>query len=426
MIEALSQFSFGGHTYQLQQTMAGTALAPTGSGLSGYMRALKGCPPAFAAQLVRSMVLSQARFVFRGARGSSSPGRLFGTTDLALLEQPWPKGTTSQLLTLMEWHAGVAGNAYVWRTDNGLKVLNPGWVSVVLGSASEPSDPADAIDAEIVGYLFHPGGLSSGKQPRTLLPAEVAHWAPLPDPETPSVGMSWLTPAVQEMQGDQAATAHKLKFFENGATPNMVVKGIPAMNDDEFKRLVKLMDEQYSGVANAYKTLYLVAGADATVVGSDMAQMAFKDTQGAGETRIAMLARVPTVVLQASEGLQGSALNAGNFGQARRLFSDSWLYPTLQSVAATLGGIVTVPGGADLWFDTGDMPFVREDASDLADIQQKQAATVKTLVDAGYSPESAVNAVQANDFSQLQHTGLVSVQLQKPGATAPTTGEPDA
>jgi len=73
-----------------------------------------------------------------------------------------------------------------------------------------------------------------------------------------------------------------------------------------------------------------------------------------------------------------------------------------------------VPGDAELWTDTADMPILREDAKDAADIQQVQANTITALVKDGFSPESAITAVTSQDMTQLVHTGLVSVQLQPP------------
>ena len=67
------------------------------------------------------------------------------------------------------------------------------------------------------------------------------------------------------MTGSRAE--HKIRFFEQGATPNLVVKGIPAVTGRQFLQLVDDMEERHAGVANAYRTLYLTAGADATVIG---------------------------------------------------------------------------------------------------------------------------------------------------------------
>lgn len=420
-----SSFQYGGNTYPfgMTQTLAGQRVQTVAGTLPGYASALRACPPAFAAQMVRALVLSQARFVFRNRPGSRTPRRLFGTTELGILETPWPNATTGELLALMEWHAGLTGSAFVVRQPNRLRVLRPDWTAVIYGSESDPDDPAGALDAELVGYVYQNGGIGSGRgKPQTLLPRDVAHWSPLPDPEWPGMGQSWVTAALADIQGDRAATMHKLKFFENGATPNMVVSGITAATREQFDEIVGAMDASHAGVANAYKTLYLVAGADATVVGADLKQLDFKATQGAGETRIAMLGRVPAPLLQISEGLAGSSLNAGNFGMARRIFADSWIYPTLQDLCSAVSSIIRVPGDAELWFDTADMPLLREDAKDAAEITQVQAATIGQLVRDGYTSDSVKAAVVANDMSLLVHTGLVSVQLQVPGSTPTPAG----
>jgi hypothetical protein len=153
------------------------------------------------------------------------------------------------------------------------------------------------------------------------------------------------------------------------------------------------------------------------VVGADLKQIDFKQTQGAGETRISLVGRVPAALLGISEGLAGSALNAGNFGMARRMFADTWLYPTLQDVAGTLAQIVDVPDDAELWFDTTDIPLLREDGKDAAEIEQIKSQTITQYVREGFTPESAVAATNAQDVKLLVHTGLVSVQLQPPGIT---------
>lgn len=425
------QFNYNGNTYPfgLTTTMTGERIQKVTNTLPGYSAALRACPPAFAAQMVRALVLSQARFTWRNLPSSPTPRRTFGNRELSILERPWPHGTTGDLLATMEWHSGLAGNAFVARQPDRLRVLRPDWCGLVFGSEQEPEDAATALDGKLLGLVYQNGGIGSGRgEPRMLLPDEFAHWSQIPDPECPGVGQSWVTAAVADIQGDRAATAHKLRFFENGATPNLVVKGITAANKTQFDQIVEMMENTHAGIANAYKTLYLTAGADATVVGSDLKQLDFKATQGAGETRIAMLGRVPAPLLGISEGLAGSSLNAGNFGMARRIFADSWIYPSLQDVSASLEAILTRPKGrggdsdAELWFDTKDMPILREDAKDAAEITEIQARTISSLVKDGFEPESAKAAVIAQDMSLLKHTGLVSVQLQAPGSQPTPAG----
>jgi hypothetical protein len=122
-------------------------------------------------------------------------------------------------------------------------------------------------------------------------------------------------------------------------------------------------------------------------------------------------------------------LNAGNFGMARRIFADMWLYPTLQDVSAALAPIVDVPSDAELWFDTADIPLLREDGKDAAEIEAIRSTTINQYVREGFTPASAIDAVDAQDVTLLQHTGLVSVQLQPPGVAPPSStppGGPDA
>lgn len=428
---AWQQFVFGGHSYPLglNTTMTGSKGEEFAPGLEPYVRAMSQSPPAFGAQLVRSLILAQARFTFRDRVARNS----FGGNGLRLLERPWRNGTTGQLITRMEWHAGAAGNSFVYRRRavDELKVVRPDWVVVIHGSHEDPDEAGWALDRELLGYAYYPGGVGSRNKPRTMNVEDVAHWMPIPDPMSPALGMSWLTPVIREIQGDIAATTHKLKFFEQGATPNLVVTGLPAEDETKFRSLVKMLGEQHDGVLNAYKTLYLSTGADATVVGSNLKDLDLKGLQGGHETRIAVASRVPAPVLGISEGLAGSSLNAGNYGQARRNLADGWMYPTLQDMCGALSPIIDKPNEqAELWFDTLDMPFVREDEKDAADIRSTDAQTLKALVDAGYDPDAAVAFLQGRgDLSELvgKHSGLFSVQLQPPGTeTVPDSTEDSA
>lgn len=413
--------------YGLQTTYAHMRVTEVANSLQGYMSALRGCPPAFAAQMVRALVLSQAKFTFRRRGSTGATRKTFGGRALSVLEHPWRNGTTGQLLTTMEWHAGVAGNAYVTnRTRGRLRVLRPDWVAVVYGSDQEPEDAATALDGELVGYAYANGGIvapgngtltGTANRVWTLLPDEVAHYtaAGLTDPEGGGIGMSWLTPALRDMQADKAAAEHKVMFFKNAATPNLVVSGIPMQTKDQFLEIVDQLESQHAGIKNAFKTLYLTAGADAKVLGSNFQEMDLKNVTALGETRISSLSRVPASLLGISEGLAGSSLNAGNFDSARRVFADTWVSPTLQDYAASLASLVDVPDDAELWPDTSDMPILRDDSKAAAEILQLKQASIVALVNAGFDPTTVVAAVEAGDMTLLRHTGLLSVQVQPPG-----------
>jgi hypothetical protein len=91
-------------------------------------------------------------------------------------------------------------------------------VTIVLGSRT-----GSELDTQVVGYEYKPGGPSSGEDPILLLPEQVAHFAPIPDPLAKYRGMSWLTPILNEIAADESASTHKRLFFENGAKLGYVV-----------------------------------------------------------------------------------------------------------------------------------------------------------------------------------------------------------
>lgn len=414
-----ASWSTGGNTYFGMGRPSGGEERSSAWDFEAAVRyAYKRNGPIFALMLVRQLVFSEARFQFRQIR-NGRPGELFGTAALAPLETPWTGGTTGKLLSRFIQDGDLNGNGFVTNYNPGrLKRLRPDWTIIVTASEEEPHLAGDAIDGDLVGYGYAPQG--SWDNPVFLLPEQVAHFAPIPDPEFHFRGMSWLTPVVREITADSAATTHKLKFFENGATPQLVVSYDKEITPENFAKFKAAMDAAHVGVDSAYKTLYLGGGADVTVAGKDLHQLDFKVTQGAGESRLAAAAGVPPSIVGFSESLGGSSLNAGNYTAARRRFADATMRPLWREAAGALSTLIDVPPGAELWYDERDVAFLREDSKDAAEIAGLKSRTIRQLTDAGFEPQSVIAAVEADDFALLRHTGLYSVQLQKPGSNEPT------
>lgn len=368
----------------------------------------------------RSGLISEARFKFR----MLSDRKMFGTDALRPLETPTPNATSGDLLSRFEQDASLAGNGYRIRIGDGLHHARPDWMHIVLGSNMADSyEIADAPDATVVGYAYWPGGAQGKYRPKVFLPSQVAHYAPEPDPLFRFRGVSWVSQVLREVDTDRQLTDHKAGFLERGATPAFALKypesfGMGSDGREKREAVVKSFEERHSGVANAWKALHIFGGADPIPIGSNFKDLDYKAVQGAGETRIASRARVPAAVLGISEGLAGSALNAGNFGQARRQFGEQYAYPSWRQMCEALAPLITVPLGAELWYDTTDVAFLHEDAKDAAEVLSTQAQAIRQLTDGGYDPTSVVTAITGGDLSQLTHTGLVPVQLQPPGVTA--------
>lgn len=396
----------------------------------GFVRQMyKGSPVVFACVMNRLTMFSEARFQFRQIR-NGQPGDLFGNTDLLPLEKPWNGGTTGDLLAIAELHNSIGGNFFCARRPNGqLRVMRPDWTWLILGSMEDADVGPLDLDAEVIGYAYYEGGMagvgaSGTKEPLILEPHEVCHWKPLPDPEHPWRGMSWITPVVQEVLADRTQTQHKRKYLDAGATPNLAINLDPSKlgikNKEDFDKWVEAFTEKREGSGgNPYKTLFLAAGADPIPIGSNLQEVDFSKIQAGGEVRIAAAAGVHPAVVGFSEGLQGSALNSGNLAEAFRQFTNQTIRPLWRNLCGSMAVIIAVPGDAQLWYDDSDIPALQEDIVNQAKSNQSKAVTIRQLVDSGFTPESVVDAVISGDFRRLKHSGLYSVQLQPPGASTP-------
>ena len=394
------------------------------SSFEGYVDgAYKANGVIFACILARMLVFSEARFQYQRFE-KGRPGDLFGDNSLSLLENPWPNGTTGELLSRMEQDASLAGNFYATTVGQGadrrIRRLRPDWVTIITGSPSD--DPYD-VNAQVIAYVYQPQG-GTRRDAMTLLPEQVVHFSPIPDPGAQWRGMSWLTPVLSEIQSDSAGTKLKKKFFEHGTVAGIVVTYDPNIvkTREQFTAAVEAYKQAHAGVDNAWKTIHLGSGSDAKALGVDLKQLDLKAVQGAGETRIAAAAGVGAIIGRFSEGMQGSSLNQGNYNSAKRQFADMTIRPLWRTAAGALAKFATVPANCRLWYDARDVAFLQEDQKDAAQIEQIKASTIRQLVDGGFEPESVVAAVNAQNMSLLVHTGKLSVQLQEPGADVSSNG----
>lgn len=401
---------------------------PIGETFTDYIaNAYKASGPVYACQLVRLKVFAEARFQFQRMNGGR-PGELFGTQDLSILERPWPGGTTGDLLARMILNADLAGNWFGTIIDDEIVSLRPDWTDIVL--APRYGHNGGMVGRKKVGYIYYEGGKDyssnslgtlSGEDPELFPVDTVAHFAPYPDPIASYRGMSWLTPIVRSIQSDSMAERHKVKFFENAATPNLAISMAKEVTPDQFDRYMQIVDDRSAGLDNAYKTLWTAGGADVTVVGANMQQLDFRATQGYGETRIANAAGVHPAVVGLAEGMQGASLNAGNFQAAKRQTAQTTFRPLWRNAAGSLEALVPPPGlgTTRLWYDDRDIEFLTEDEKDAAEIRAMNAQALRQLADAGCDWDKAVSYMASGEVTDLKgaHSGLFSVQLQPPGST---------
>jgi hypothetical protein len=310
----------------------------------------------------------------------------------------------------MEFDASLYGNSYWVSESSGLLTrLDPMKVDIATTDITQNSS-GQSIGKRLIGY-----NLRDDRQ-NTIAAfsvEQVAHYAPIPDPGCEFRGISWLSQLLQDVLADTDLTEFKHAYLSNGATPNLVVKFGDKVSKDTAKGFRDALESGHTGPQQGFKTLYLGAGADVSVVGSNFEGLMLNSVQAAGETRIATAAGVPPTLLSLSEGMKGSALNSGNYASTRRRFSDGTIRPMWRKACSALQTLVPpLFPGPRLWYLENDVPFLQEDLTDAATSRQMDATTIRTLTDGGYEPDSVVKAVSTNDLSQLVHSGLLSVQLQ--------------
>lgn len=396
------QVNFGGFNYQ--------AFKPD-SAAAGIM----GSNPAvFAIAQIRILLFSEARFQWQQMRGGR-PGDLFGNPDLALLEEPWAGHTTRDLLAQAELDVASSGNSYWVRNGAYLQRLEPANVKLLTGAATDERMTGFEIGEELLAYAYVPGGFDT-KQATIYLPEEVCHFKPYPSPTNRFLGMSWLSPCLKDIATDELLTTHKQSVIQNGASLKTIVTLDPTVSPEQFEAFVDKFQRGHDNPENAGKTLFVIGGTDVKTVGQSFESLMLQSIQGAGEVRVAAAAGIPAAIVGFSEGLKGSSLNAGNYGEARRRLADGTMRPLWGAFASSMQSLLSRPGGSRLWYDDRDIAFLREDLADQAEIQATNAKTILTLVQGGWEPDAAVQVVLSGDFSRLvgQHTGLTSVQLLPP------------
>lgn len=371
--------------------------------------AFHGSGPVFALITARALLFSEARFAWQQI-DTGRPGAFTGGGGLGPLERPWPGGTTADLLARMEQHASLAGNAYVALRPGGrLRVLRPDWVTVVVGNPDDADAGASDLDAEVLAYLYQPRGGRLTADAEVLLPEEVVHYAPIPDPVRAYVGMSWITPVIHELAADRAMQEYQRAIYRRAAVPALLVKVEQQLSEPARRRLREALQAVYGGVSNAGKTLILGSGADVKPLGLDMEKLAFVASRAAGENRLATAAGVPSIVVGFQQGLDAATYS--NYKQALRRFSDLTIRPLWRNLCGSMERVFPAPAGQRLWFDDRDIPALAEDLNVQADVLVKRASAVGILVRSGYTPESAVAAVEGGNLNVLEHTGLIPVTV---------------
>jgi phage portal protein BeeE len=291
------------------------------------------------------------------------------------------------------------GNAYIWAPpgEGRLVRLRPDWVTIV---SELVQVPGGGSYRRKIGYWHEPPrGVTGQGAPFEALAADVAHWHPISDPQADFRGMSWLTPVMRDIQGDDAMTRYKIRYLQNNATPNIIIKYAQKLQPATVDAIRDRMTARYGGPDNAGKTLVLDQGADLTLAGNSLTQMDFSNVSVDGVQRILAPSGVPGLLI----GLESIKGAGKSYEEVIRRFADLTLRPLWRSMCAVLEQLVPdVPAGSRLWYDTGAIAALQEGEQVRAQVSLIRAQALLALRQAGYDQVSAVGAVESGDMTQLK------------------------
>jgi phage portal protein BeeE len=235
--------------------------------------------------------------------------------------------------------------------------------------------------------------------------------------------MAALTPVHRDIACDDGLVQHKIKYLQNSASPNLLIKYSQKLQPGTVDSIRERMTARHGGTDNAYKTLVLDQGADATIVGNSLVQMDFSNVSAAGTERILAATAVPGVLV-GLEPLRGAGRG---FQESMTKFANLWARPQWRSACGALEQLVDVPSGNRLWYDTSDIAALQDGEMERGQTALVRGQALLALVQAGYTHESAVAAVESGDLSQLQAGGTGTPAGSQPVQhLLPQPGQPGA
>ena len=311
-----------------------------------------------------------------------------------LVEQPSSDLTQYDFLESLITHLQIAGNAYVLKERAGvgvvsLMLLRPDRVQVSPGR----------------GFLYDVSGA------RYLIPAADVGHLRFPNPNNDFYGLSPLQVLLKQISLDTDATNFTRAFFNNAGVPSGILKLKRKIgSQDEADRLRTQWRSQFRGNKNWHRIAILDEDASYETMGSPIGQMEIPELRALSETRICSAFGVPAILVGANTGLQRSTYS--NYREARESFWEETLLPLYRRIEQFMSGMLEPEFPSErgtLGFDFSQVKALQEDETALVQRQLTRAQIAKELINAGFTPESALQT--AGIDTEMEHTGFLPTTL---------------
>lgn len=321
------------------------------------------------------------------------------------VDWPW-RQSVSELMKATERSLLLTGGAYWYkvvkgRTMTGFVVLNPTTMTV----GFEPT--AATLEDPYSGALFTQSSLGRVYGPWTI--NDIVYFR---EPSYRDDILPGLAPAHVALQSSQLG--HYLErftsaFFEGGAQPVMVMNLPEAMDDAEFARFRGEFATRISGVANAFRSLF-VRSPELKVqkITPDINTMMLPELQERVITSISMTMGVPRTMLEAS------AANYATADSDRQSFWRETIVPRLGLFEQVMNNQLLGPIGYEIVFEPEKLDVMQADEADRADSLVK-------LTQAGLALPDAMRILGYDNVDEL----FLTPSVEAPANELPTEAPPE-
>lgn len=215
----------------------------------------------------------------------------------------------------------------------------------------------------------------------------------MPHPLDPYRGMGPVQSVLTELDATRYSAEWNRNFFVNSALPSGIIEAPTNLSDDEFDGLRDRWDEQHRGVAAAHRVAILEGGLKWVDRRFSQRDMQFAELREASRDVIREAFGIPAFALG-----EVSDVNRATAEASKAMFAEQLTIPRLERIKAALNSDFLPLFGdtaRDLEFDYDDPVPQDAEARDRERISKATAA--KTYIDAGFTGESVVEALELPD-----------------------------
>ena len=274
--------------------------------------------------------------------------------------------------------------------------------------------PVPHAEKFLAGYIYtSPDGEQVPLETRDVLMIR------MPNPLDPYRGMGPVQAVLTDIDSSKYSAEWNRNFFLNSAQPGGVIEVDKRLTDPEWIEMTTRWREQHQGVSNAHQVAVVEQGQWKTV-NFTMQDMQFTELRNLSKEVIREAYGYPKFAAGEVDDVNRATADASSVWFARRL-----TVPRLQRWKGLFNNDLLPLFGAtaaNLEFDF-ESPVAEDEEAENAERSSK-ATAAKTYIDAGFTAESVVDALELPDKLKWEKPEPPPAPIAPPGTPAPAGDQP--